>query len=248
MQKHFLFDPKYKNLNHGAPYKSHQRPQAASRLITDFRAGSFGTYPAPVRDVLHHYQALTEAAPDRFLRYTCPGLLDQSRAAVATLLNVPVEECVFVQNATSGVNIVLRNLVYEKGDVIIYFDTVYGGCEKILASILETTPNVTAVKVKYEFPCSHDLIVERFLEVVKQIRSEGLNPKVALFDIIVSMPGLRFPFERLTAECKKAGILSCIDGANGVGHLPLNLKSLNADFFVSNCHKSVPLHHPIVSF
>ena len=216
----------------------------SGQLVADSPAGSFGTYPAPVRDVLHHYQALAEAAPDKFLRYTGPGLLDASRASVAKLLNVSVDECVFVQNATTGVNLVLRNLVYEKGDVIIYFDTIYGGCEKILASILETTPNVMARKVKYEFPCTHDLIVERFLEVVKQIRSEGLNPKVALFDTIVSMPGVRFPFERLTAECKNADILSCIDGAHCVGHIPIDLRSLDADFFVSNCHKYAHLLPP----
>lgn len=150
-----------------------------------------------------------------------------------------MEECVFVQNATSAINLVLRNLVYAKGDVIIYFDTVYGACEKILASILETTPHVAVRKVKYEFPCSHDLVVKNFLDLVKQIKSEGLNPKVALFDTIVSMPGVRFPFERLTAECKTAGILSCIDGAHSIGHMPLDLRSLDADFFVSNCHKQV---------
>ena len=140
-------------------------------------------------------------------------------------------------NASSGVGVVLRNLQYQKGDVIVYFDTVYGACEKLIASLIETIPNVTARKVSYQLPCSHDVIVNSFLEIVKQARNEGLNPKVALFDTIVSMPGVRFPFERLTSECKNKGILSCIDGAHGVGQIPLDLGSLDADFFVSNCHK-----------
>ena len=150
---------------------------------------------------------------------------------------MPVKECVFIQNATSGVGNVLRNLIYEQGDVIVYFDTIYGACEKLIASLMETDPNVAARKVHYELPCSHDVIVKNFIEVVKQVKSEGLTPKIALFDTIVSMPGVRFPFERLTVECKKADILSCIDGAHGVGHVPLDLRSLDADFFISNCHK-----------
>lgn len=209
----------------------------STRHNTDRSQGSFGTYPIAVRKVQRNYQDLTLAAPDKFLRYTSPGLLDAARASIAQLLNVPVGECVFVENATTAINLVFRNLVYKQGDIIIYFDTVYGACEKTIASILETTPEVAARKVKYEFPCSHDLIVESFVNLIKQIKSEGLNPRVALFDTIVSMPGVRFPFERLTAECRKAGILSLIDGAHGVGHLALNLAELDADFFVSNCHK-----------
>jgi selenocysteine lyase/cysteine desulfurase len=187
--------------------------------------------------VFQQYQALAEACPDKFNRYTYSDLLDRARASVSKLLNVPVEECVFVQNASSGVGVVLRNLQYEKGDVIIYFDTVYGACEKLIASLIETVPNLTARKVNYDLPCTHDVIVNNFVQLVGQVRSEGLNPKVALFDTVVSMPGVRFPFSRLTMECKKAGILSCIDGAHGVGHIPLDLRSLDADFFVSNCHK-----------
>jgi selenocysteine lyase/cysteine desulfurase len=207
------------------------------RIANDSSLGSFGTYPGSVRVVLHQYQALAEAGPDEFNRYTYSSLLDRSRASIAKLLNVPIEDCVFIQNASSGVGVVLRNLQYAKGDVIIYFDTIYGACEKLIANLMETIPNLAARKVDYELPCTHDVIVRNFVQLVRQVRNEGLNPRVALFDTIVSMPGVRFPFERLTMECKKVGVLSCIDGAHGVGHIPLDLTSLDADFFVSNCHK-----------
>lgn len=69
--------------------------------------------------------------------------------------------------------------------------------------------------------------------------------KVAIFDSIVSMPGVRVPFERLTAASKELGVLSCIDGAHGVGQIDIDLGKLDPDFFVSNCHKYVPSLSPI---
>jgi selenocysteine lyase/cysteine desulfurase len=69
------------------------------------------------------------------------------------------------------------------------------------------------------------------------VDAAGGKVKVAVFDTVVSMPGVRMPFERLVKACKKKGVLSLVDGAHGIGHVELNLKELDADFFVSNCHK-----------
>ncbi|PGG96616.1 hypothetical protein GX51_07741 [Blastomyces parvus] len=214
MLKHFLFDPKYKNLNHG----------------------SYGSFPAVVQAEARKFQDELESKPDLFIRYLQPKYVDAARKELARLLNVPVNEVVFTKNATTGVNIVLRNLVYAPGDVIVYFDTTYPACEKAISSLMETTP-VQARKVPYSFPTTHEEIMKGFIDVIQKAKSEGLNVRVALFDTIVSNPGVRFPFEDLIAECKKEGILSCVDGAHGIGHIPLDLGALKPDFFVSNCHK-----------
>ncbi|KAM5447435.1 hypothetical protein MaudCBS49596_005946 [Microsporum audouinii] len=212
--KQFPLEPTFRNLNHG----------------------SFGTYPISALNKFRELQDKFEASPDRFLRFELAFYLLESRKAVGSLLNTPVDSTVFVKNATTGINTVLRNIVYQPGDIIVYFSTVYGAVEKTIASLAETTP-VRARKVKYEFPITHEQLIERFMETVNKARREGLNVKVAVFDTIVSNPGVRLPFERLTEVCKKEGILSCIDGAHGVGHIPLDLAKLDPDFFVSNCHK-----------
>lgn len=149
---------------------------------------------------------------------------------------MPTNECVFVKNASTGVNTVLRNLVFNEGDVIVYFATIYGAMEKTIISISETTP-VRGLKVEYEFPISHDELVKRFRDVVVGAKQKGLNVRLAVFDTIVSMPGVRFPFEKLVEACREEGILSLIDGAHAIGQIQLNLAQLDPDFFVSNCHK-----------
>ncbi|KAI9816265.1 MAG: hypothetical protein M1827_001866 [Pycnora praestabilis] len=231
MRKHYLFDEKFTNLNHG----------------------SFGTYPKPVQSSFHHYQDLSERAPDPFIRYEYPKMLDTSRQAMATYLNVHIDTIVFVPNATTGFNTVLRNLLFEPRDKIVYFATIYGSFEKTVEYITETTP-AEALKIQYTYPVSDEWLVTELRNVIRKEKAAGNNAKVVIFDTVTSLPGVRVPFERLTGVCREEGVLSLVDGAHGVGHIPLDLGNLQPDFFVSNCHKwldvprgcailHVPLHN-----
>jgi len=185
---------------------------------------------------MRSFQDRAEAAPDAFIRYEYPKLLDQSRAALARLLKAPADTIVLVPNATTAVNTVLRGLEYQPGDVIVYLSTIYGACEKTIEYLTETTP-VSGAKVNFLYPVEDDWLVNEFIRVVKHEQAEGRKVRIALFDTVTSMPGCRVPFERLTRACKDLGVLSCIDGAHGVGHVPLDLGTLDPDFFTSNCHK-----------
>ncbi|KAK4677599.1 hypothetical protein QC764_300210 [Podospora pseudoanserina] len=215
----FLFNPSYRNLNHG----------------------SFGTIPSHIRNLMRQYQDQAEAKPDPFIRYTYPQLLDESRAAVAKLLGVPTETCVFVSNATMGVNTVLRNIVWNKDgkDEILYFETIYGGCAKTVDYVAEYSRGLVHSRcVPILYPCPDGDIVENFEKAVQEVEKEGRRVRLALFDVVSSNPGVRFPFEAITASCKRHGILSLVDGAQGIGMVKLNhLGEVDPDFFVSNCHK-----------
>lgn len=214
MREQFLFAPGYLPLNQG----------------------SFGTYPKSVRDCFRGWQDVSEARPDTFHRYDYPKHLDSARIAMASYLGVPAEEVVFMQNATTGVNTVLRSLVFEKGDVIIHLSTAYGACAKTVDYICETTP-AESFNVKVEYPITDDDLVARFVEGLGAVKTDGKRVKVALFDTISSMPGMMVPWERMVDVCKEHGILSLVDGAHGAGHIELNLGRVQPDFFVSNCHK-----------
>ncbi|KAI9793259.1 MAG: hypothetical protein M1816_000680 [Peltula sp. TS41687] len=235
MLQHFPFAKDFINLNHGLSLPA---PALFSiPLINSTHLGSFGTSPHPVREMMHRYQNRVESRPDPFLRYDYPDLLDTSRRAMADFVHAPADEIVFVTNATTGVNAVLRSLVFEKGDSILYFNTTYGSCAKTVEYVCETTP-AKGVRLTLEYPIEDDDLLRVFRDAIRKENGAGAGKmRVAIIDTIISMPGVRMPFEKMVEVCRQEGVLSLVDGAHGVGHIDLNLSQLDADFFVSNCHK-----------
>lgn len=212
--EHFQFAPTYKPLNHG----------------------SFGTYPKSVQKRLHEVQALSEARPDVFVRYQYPNMLDKSRAAIAGFLGVPTDDIVLVQNATTAINVVLRSLRFKKGDVVLHLSSVYGAVEKTVIYLEETT-SVESINVAVQYPIDDQELVKRFHGAIRAGKGDGKNVRLAVFDTISSLPGVRVPYEQLVKICKAEGVLSMIDGAHGVGNIELNLAETQPDFLTSNLHK-----------
>jgi selenocysteine lyase/cysteine desulfurase len=183
---------------------------------------------------------LCEARPDPFIRWDYPDYLDVAREAVAKVINAPTETVVFVPNATLGVNTVLKNLVWHEDgkDEILYFNTIYGACGKTVNYVSENTRGIVKGRqIDISYPAEDSDILTAFKKAIKASRAERKVPRVAIFDVVSSLPGMRAPFEQLTALCREEGVLSLIDGAHGIGHVHLDLSAFDPDFFVSNCHK-----------
>ena len=78
--------------------------------------GSFGACPRAVLQRQSGFRERMEAEPVRFLTTELQSLLDESRDRLARLLNTHAENLVFVPNATTGVNAVVRSLEFCDGD------------------------------------------------------------------------------------------------------------------------------------
>lgn len=216
-KSHFSFSPTFTPLNHG----------------------SFGATPRAIEEKHISMQRYVSERPDVFIIYKLPALLDESRKAIAPLLRVAPNEFVFVPNATTGVNTVLRNLKFEEGDVIVHLSTIYDSCEATVTAIGELTP-LRPLGIPVTYPIEDADLVTKFKEGIVQAQKEGKNVKIAIFDTVSTFPGVKLPWEDLVAVCKELGVLSLVDGAHGLGNIDLtHVGQVSPGFFVSNCHKCV---------
>lgn len=192
--------------------------------------GSFGATPRGVLEAQAQVRARMEAQPVRYFVREEPGLVRAGAAALAGLLGTAPERLVLVENATTGVNTVLRSAPLPPGAVILGLSHIYPAVRLTLERLCaERGWTLRLVPL----PCpvaSADAVVdavERSLDGVA----------LAVLDHIPSFSGLVLPIARMVAACRARGVPVLVDGAHGPGHVPLNLDALGADWYVGNAHK-----------
>jgi isopenicillin-N epimerase len=114
-----------------APALTLPLPDLASQFlikedIAFLNHGSFGACPRPVFEEYQRWQRELEGDPVDFIGRRTQDLMLESKKELATYLNAPVEQMVFVPNATYGINVVARSLQLEPGDEILTTNHEYG--------------------------------------------------------------------------------------------------------------------------
>src|SRR5205823_15000889 len=90
--------------------------------------GSFGACPRSVLEVQNEFRARMERQPVQFLARDLEGLLDKARAALGEFVHADADDLAFVPNATTGVNTVVRSLVFAPGDEFVTTTLVINAC------------------------------------------------------------------------------------------------------------------------
>ncbi|KAI9494038.1 pyridoxal phosphate-dependent transferase [Zychaea mexicana] len=201
--------------------------------------GSFGVCPRSIRPRWIQYQDQIERHPDRLLRREIFQHLKKNRARIASLINANVDELAFVANASYGINSVVRSsFMNNHGDKVIFFTTAYNAVERTM-QFLEDAHKLELVPVKLNYPLLDQEILDIAKETIERELAQDPNVpiRLAVFDAISSVPGVRFPFEAMIKLVREYDILSLVDGAHAIGQIPLDLHAADPDFFVSNCHK-----------
>lgn len=195
--------------------------------------GSFGACPTPVLEYQSQLRDAMERNPVRFLVNEYPERLSAVRQQVAQFVNARSEDIVFVNNATSGVNAVLRSLQFRPGDEILTTNHLYGACRNTIDHVCATT-GANVVVVNIPFPVVDP---RQIVDAVLARASE--RTRLAVLDHVTSITGLIFPIEQLVSALHRRGIETLVDGAHALGMLPVDITALGASYYVGNFHKWV---------
>lgn len=193
--------------------------------------GSYGATPKQVTLAQRRWQERLEAEPSRFMeREFRPGLRVAAER-LSALLGVEGRAVAMVENATQAVNAVVLSETFKPGDEILITDQTYNAVKNTVRWIASRSGAVVT-QVDLPFPVySDDSIVEAFTSGISK------RTRLAVIDHVTSPTAVVLPVARMIAAVKDAGALALVDGAHAPGMLPLDLRSLGADWYTGNCHK-----------
>lgn len=193
--------------------------------------GSFGACPAAVLRSQSRLRARLEREPVDFLDGSLHTRLEKARRALARFLGARPADLVFVTNATTGVNAVLRSLPIERGDDLLVTNQTYGACRKTIEFVAARS-GARVIEAQLPFPVrSADQIVSAVLAALTA------RTRLALLDHVTSPTALVLPIEALVRELRARGVESLVDGAHAPGMVPLALDRLGAAYYTGNAHK-----------
>jgi isopenicillin-N epimerase len=196
--------------------------------VTFLNHGSFGACPRDVFARYQEWQLELERRPVEFLARRIDGLLADARAALGAYVNADPDDLVFVPNATAGVNLAAWAVALEPGDEVLSTSLEYGALDLAWQHVCAHAP-ARYVRMPVTVPLD-DAVEEIWSGVTERTR-------VLYLSHVTSETALQLPVEELCRRARERGIKTVVDGAHVPGHISLDLRALDVDYYAGNCHK-----------
>lgn len=157
---------------------------------------------------------------------------EEARKRTAQFIHAASEkEIVFTSGTTEALNILamaISNQVLQEGDVVISSQSEHASS---VLPWLEAGED-KGIEVRY-IPLSPEgrITVENFESVLDE------KVKVVAIAQVSNVLGYEAPVREIAKICRERGILTVIDGAQSVAHVPVDVQEMDVDFFVFSAHK-----------
>ena len=179
----------------------------------------------PARYMIRELMTLGMSAPPEAPR------LRAAAEQVASFLGVRGDDLVFVDNASAGVNAVLRGVALRPGDEILLTDHAYGGVARA-AAFIAGQRGAKVATVTLPFPPGDPA------EYVSRVAA-AITPRtrLAVLDHVSSETALVMPLAGMAGVCRARGVPVLVDGAHAPGAIELDIAGLGVDWYAANLHK-----------
>jgi isopenicillin-N epimerase len=199
--------------------------------LTYLNHGGFGAIPRSVLDEKKRILDEIEKNPTDFLSHKLRRQWHQVAENIACRFSCRPNSVALVDNATDGVEAVLRSLSLRAVDEILITSMTYGAVAMAAQHIAgKQGAKVTVAELRFPGPEP-----EQCIAAIAQTITP--RTKIAILDHITSSTALLMPLKEMIDACRAHGIPVLVDGAHAPGQIALDITDLKADWYVGNLHK-----------
>jgi isopenicillin-N epimerase len=193
--------------------------------------GGFGATPRDVVNEKIRILSAIEENPVGILAHKITAQWHSIADEVARRFSLGANSVAIVDNATDGINAVLRSLSLTPGDEILLTSMTYDAIA-IAARHIADKHGAIIARAQLHFP---DPDPQQCIQAV----AKALRPrtKIVVLDHITSSTALVMPLADMIAVCRARGVPVLVDGAHAPGHITLDIPALDANWYVGNLHK-----------
>lgn len=199
--------------------------------LVHLQTGGVGAMPRPVFEAMSAALAEVEADPARETYGPGMSQLEKVRAKAAALVNAEAEDIFLTTSATQAMFLIAQGLHFTHGDQIITTDHEHPG-GRLGWDWVSRRYGVEVITI----PVAPDetnaqAIVERFADRIAP-RTRALS-----FSHVLYTTGAKLPVAELCALARDHGCLAIVDGAQGAGAMPVDVRALGCHAYASSGHK-----------
>ena len=158
------------------------------------------------------------------------GRVEEVRRDLAAEFGCDPAELALTRNATESLHIAQLGLDLRPGDEVITTDQDYPRM-LWLWDQRARRDGIVIKRVQFPVPTTAADLIQRF--------ESAMTPRTRVmhFCHITNTTGQLFPVRELSRLARSRGIVSIVDGAQAVAHLPLQLRDLECDLYGTSLHK-----------
>ncbi|MBU2896567.1 cysteine desulfurase CsdA [Vibrio hepatarius] len=191
--------------------------------------------PECVIDTIAHYYRSQNANVHRgshSLTSTATNYFESARQTVAKFIGAKTEkEIIWTRGATEALNLIAqtyaRNTLKPNDEILV--SEMEHHANIVPWQIVAEQTGAKVVKIPMTQSCHLDM--EAFSTLL------SAKTKIVALAHITNVTGTRLPIEDVIAKAKRVNAKVIIDGAQGIVHEPIDVKTLGADFYVFSGHK-----------
>ncbi len=193
--------------------------------------GSVGLSPRPVLDAWTGWIRRIDRQRLGFIRREANAALGEAYLRLGSFLGTSADRLAFTTSTTMAMLSVARSFPLEPGDEVLINDHEYWSVIEIWQRACNEA-GAKLVVASIPVPVNDQ---DTLADTVFAGASE--RTKLVIFSHVTYRTSMVMPAEVICRRAHEAGIAVLVDGAHALVQCPVDIDSLECDFYVASCHK-----------